>query len=461
MKKIIIIGAGVGGLTVAYELLHSGQNVEVTILEKEACCGGICRMVDCEGNIMDLGGHRFVSSYEEVHNWWDSIISEDSNEVSGSSSMLIRKRISRIYYHGKFYDYPVKLNRSTIKNMGLLGSLGVLLSYAKARTTRKPEKNMEDYFINHFGKKLYSRFFETYTEKLWGVHPKFINPVWGEERVRGISVRGLIKNKFNKKTLEDEFKYPKHGPGEFWNLVEKHIKDMGGIIINNAKVTQVATGTSAIKKVFYEINGEKKSMEGDIFISTMPFKELIEKIDGISQDKKEIAAELPYRDYMILGVLVKRLNSKLQNMPDCWIYIQDKDVKLGRVQIYNNWSPYMVKDYEDSIWLGLEYFTDSNDVLWNMSEEEFSHMAISEMDKLVFSVFQDDIIITHLEKIKKAYPAYYGSYNRIDELFEELESLENLYCVGRGGTHRYDDMDQTMMGAFEVAKNIIKIAFQS
>ncbi len=493
MKRVIVIGAGPAGLTAAYELLEKGNGYEVTVLEETDVFGGISRTVNYKGNRMDMGGHRFFSKIPEVNEWWHKMLpiqgelSWDDKHLDRKSTlaehgpdpekedvvMLLRHRVSRILFDDKFYDYPVSLKAETIKNMGIFKTMQVGFSYLAAMIFPKPEDNLENFYINRFGRKLYSMFFEYYTENLWGRHPREIDASWGAQRVKGLSIMAVLKDIFGKifrknnrkveTSLIEEFQYPKFGPGQLWEITAEKILEMGGRIEKNAKVTGIRQADGTIEEVIYEKDGKTYTLKGDYFISSMPIKDLIHGLNGVPDKEADIAENLPYRDYMTLGVLVKKLN--LQNrtkyktvgniVPDCWVYVQDRRVKMGRFQIYNNWSPYMVKDLEHTVWLGLEYFVNEGDEFWNMSESEFSQIGIDEMLRLGLISSRDDVIDVHMEKVKKAYPAYFDSYKQIDELITYLNGIENLYCVGRNGQHRYNNIDHSMCTSFEAVKNIL------
>lgn len=494
MKKILIIGAGPAGLTAAYELLRQNNNYEVMVFEESDVFGGISKTVNYNGNRMDMGGHRFFSKIPEVNEWWDQMLpmqgapayddallqrsiplsKEGPDPEQEDQVMLTRHRVSRIFFDDKFYDYPVSLKMETIKNMGFLTTMNVGFSYLKAILFKKPETNLENFYINRFGKKLYSMFFEYYTENLWGRHPREIDASWGEQRVKGLSIVAVIKDIFgrlfqkeNRKvetSLIEEFKYPKLGPGQLWDVTSEKIIKLGGKIFKNAKVIALHKNeNNIITSLTYESDGRQYTVEGDYFISSMPIKDLIAGMNDVPPEPAEIAAGLPYRDYMTLGVLVPRINLENKTtrktvsniVPDCWVYVQDRRVKLGRFQIYNNWSPYMVKDLEHTVWIGLEYFVNEGDAFWNMTEAEFSQIAIREMITIGLIDSATDVLDTHMEKVKKAYPAYFDTYSEIDKLITYLSSIENLYCVGRNGQHRYNNIDHSMCTSFEAVKNIV------
>ena len=392
MRKVLIIGAGPAGLTAAYELLTDRQSgspdidndYEVTVFEESDTMGGISRTVNYKGNRMDMGGHRFFSKVPEVNEWWDNMLPGQGSPTyddillkrpmpltpggpdpqKEDRVMLNRNRVSRIYFKKKFFDYPISLKFETLKNMGILTTVHVFFSYLAALLHKRKEHSLEDFYVNRFGHKLYAMFFENYTENLWGRHPSEIAPDWGAQRAKGLSIFAIIKDMFakllparkNRKvetSLIEQFKYPKLGPGQLWDVTAEEITKRGGKILKNSKVTGFTKDkNNHITSLTYEQNGETHTMEGDIFISSMPVKDLVGGMDNVPKKIAHIAAGLPYRDYRTLGVLVPKLNLKNRTkiktvgniVPDCWIYVHDRTVKLGRLQVYNNWSPYMVKD---------------------------------------------------------------------------------------------------------------------
>ena len=468
MKKIVIIGAGPAGLTAAYCLLKNKEKYEVFVIEESNQIGGISRTIRYNGNRMDIGGHRFFSKNDDVLKLWKELMplqSSNNNPEQTDEVMLIRNRVSRIYYLRKFFDYPISLKKETFKNMGLSRTIKVGFSYLKSIFIKRKEKSLEDFYINRFGKKLYSMFFEKYTEKLWGRKPSQISADWGAQRVKGLSIKAVIKDIFNKKfnkkaevetSLIEEFWYPKYGPGQLWELMAKKIEELGGIILKEHKVENINIKKQRIISVECNTNNGKKTIDGDIFISSMPLKDLVLgfKGDKVPNKIRNIAKGLPYRDFMTVGVLVNKLKIKDKTMvPDCWIYVQEPDVKMGRIQIFNNWSPYLVSKPENTVWMGLEYFVTENDRYWKMRDKDFSEMATTELEKMQI-IDKKDVLDTHVERVKKAYPAYFDTYSEIDKLITYLNKYENLYCIGRNGQHRYNNMDHSMLTAMETVKNI-------
>ena len=494
-KKVVIMGAGPAGLTAGYELLKKSDKYDVVILEETNDIGGISKTVKYNGNRMDIGGHRFFSKDDRVMEFWkellpiqgvnsfdDEKLGREKPLVAGGPNpneqdevMLIRQRISRIYYLKKFFDYPISMKVETFKNMGLWRTIKAGFSYLKSVFIKKEETSLENFYINRFGKVLYSMFFEKYTEKLWGRHPSEISADWGAQRVKGISITAVIKDMFRKAfgkknsdntetSLIEQFWYPKYGPGHLWETLAKKIEGLGGKIEKEHRVEKINFKNGKIVSVDCNVNGKTQTIEGDIFISSMPLNDLVGDFNGIEvpQNIKEIAQGLPFRDFITVGLLVDKLNLENKTniktlgniVPDCWIYVQEPEVKMCRIQIFNNWSPYLVKDAENKVWIGLEYTCEEGDKYWNMTDEEFIDFATNEL-VLMNIINKEDVQDAHREKIKKAYPAYFDTYKDIDKLVDYLNGINNLYCVGRNGQHRYNNMDHSMVTAMEAAKNII------
>lgn len=490
----IIIGAGPAGLTAGYQLLKE-TGIKPVILEATEFIGGLSRTAVFNNNRIDIGGHRFFTKLPEVEKLWLDImpiqgvnsfddeklgrkkeLSEGGpNPNESDRVMLKRDRVSRIFYLQKFFDYPISVKPQTFINMGLTRTIHAGFGYLKSMIHKRKENSLEDFYINRFGKPLYEMFFEDYTEKLWGIHPSKIDASWGAQRVKGLSliktVLTAIMKPFKKggnveTSLIESYIYPKFGPGHYWETMADEIKKMGGEIILNAEINKLCTetqdGKPAIKSVSYTQNGEEKTVTGDYFLSSMPIKDLINSMQTeLPANIKEIANGLPYRDFITVGLLVDKLKIKnttdkktLGNIvPDCWIYIQEREVKLGRLQIFNNWSPYMLKDPENTVWIGLEYFCSEGDKMWNAPDDEFIKFAIDELDKIGI-IDKADVKESVRIKMKKAYPAYFGTYDRFNEVQNYLEGYKNLYCIGRNGQHRYNNMDHSMMTAIEAVRAI-------
>lgn len=494
MKKldVIIIGAGPAGLTAAYEILKKDKTKKVVILEESNEVGGISRTHQYNGNRMDLGGHRFFSKDERVMNLWKEImplqgsLSKDDILLGRTSTLenggpdpekedvvfLTRHRVSRIFFLRKFFDYPISLKAKTFKNMGFKNTWRAGWGYIASCFHKLPETNLENFYINRFGRPLYEMFFKDYTTKLWGVAPSDISADWGAQRVKGLSMWKAIssfiskpfKKLFGSKKVEtsliEEFYYPKFGPGQLYELMAKKIIELGGEIIFGAKVDSIKLVNDRIES----ITSSGVSYVADSFISSMPIKDLYESIGKESVDEKvyDVATKLMYRDFITVGVLASKLeienNTKIKTLdkrvPDCWIYIQERDVKVGRLQIFNNWSPYMVKDYNNSLFVGMEYFANEGDELWEMDDKTFIDFAISELEKINI-VKKENVLDTCRLKVKKAYPAYFGVYKDFGLVESHLKSIKNLYCVGRNGQHRYNNMDHSMVTAMVAASMIL------
>ena len=489
--KVVIIGAGPAGITAAYELVKKHQGNEVVVLEESNRIGGISQTVRYNGNRMDIGGHRFFSKSKRVTDWWYEIMKPQSaasiddkilkreKEYSETGAdpekednvMLKRHRVSRIYYKNKFFDYPVTMKTETIKNMGFATTIQAGFSYMGSVFHKLPEDSLENFYINRFGKKLYSMFFEGYTEKVWGRHPSRISADWGSQRVKGLSITAVIKDMLTKVTgskkevetsLIEEFYYPKFGPGQLWETALSQAVDAGAVLKMNCRAVKINTEGGKVTGVVYEENGIQHEEKADVVISAMPVKELVSALDAeVPENIAKAAQGLPYRDFITVGLLLKRL--KLKNttdianfnglVPDCWIYIQDSSVKLGRLQIFNNWSPYMVKDFQDKVWVGLEYFCNEGDDMWRSRDDDFINFAIGELEKIGI-IDRDDVLDYNMERVKKAYPAYFDTYDQIDDIKAYLDGFNNLFCIGRNGQHRYNNMDHSMITAFEAVKEI-------
>jgi len=454
--QAIIIGAGPAGLTAAWQLLKH-TDIHPVILEETDKIGGISRTEEHHGNRIDIGGHRFFSKSREVNALWESLLPPGDPEQA-ERVMLLRPRVSRIFYLRKFFDYPISLSPQTFKNMGMARTMKAGFGYLGSLLHKREEKTLEDFYINRFGKPLYEMFFEDYTEKLWGVPVRDIAPDWGAQRVKGLSLTKAAAEMCAKafrpgyKTREtsfiEQFHYPKRGPGQLWEALADEIRALGGEIRPGSKVTGVQIKDG--RAIGVTINDEDE-IPADYVISTMPVKDLIAAMgDAPPPSVREIAAALPYRDFITVGLLLDKL--KLGEIPDTWIYIQERDVRVGRLQVFNNWSPYMAAD-PAKLWIGLEYFCDEGDAMWNMPSDEFIQFAIEELAKIDIIDPEDVLDATHI-RVKKAYPAYFGAYKDFDLIRKYLDAIENLYCVGRNGQHRYNNMDHSMLTAMAAVEAI-------
>jgi protoporphyrinogen oxidase len=535
-KQAVIIGAGPAGLTAALELLRR-TDIKPIVLESSQEIGGISRTIRYKGNRMDIGGHRFFSKSDRVMQWWidlmppeaesDTVISyqgkqrvveipvdapqhpplrgmgpleidteteetdalgeEDAEAHAHTETvvthepespdlvMLIRPRQSRIYYLRKFFDYPITLTATTLGNLGVVRTLKVGMSYLRSRVTQiKPEKSLEDFLINRFGRELYLTFFKSYTEKVWGTPCDQISAEWGAQRIKGLSLTTAVKH-FVKKTfsgkgngdlsqkktdtsLIERFMYPKFGPGQLWEHVADLVREGGGEIHMGWKVDRIhCEGQKVVSVEAVNEAGERQMFQGDYFFSTMPMRELVRAIDApVPANVHEVSEGLQYRDFITVGLLADRLKVKEPDgglLKDTWIYVQEPDVLLGRLQIFNNWSPYLVSD-PSKVWIGLEYFCYDSDPLWKMQDEDLKRFAIAEVAKIGI-LRAEDVSDGHVVRVPKTYPAYFGTYDRFDELRAFTDSFENLFLVGRNGMHKYNNQDHSMLTAMAVVDGLV------
>lgn len=485
MKTAVIIGAGPAGLSAAYELIKK-SDIKPIIIERDSQVGGISKTVEYKGNRIDIGGHRFFSKSKIVNDLWQTILpvertadalgpnSEEINDV-----MLKRSRLSRIFFLRKFFNYPVSLNKETIINLGPIRLFKIFFSYLKIKLKPiKQEKSLEDFFINRFGEELYLTFFKDYTEKLWGVACSKIKPEWGVQRIKGLSITEAIKHILRhtfifklfikqskiETSLIDSFLYPKFGPGQMYEKMAKFIIDNGGEIYLNQQVVNLKRADQKIIAVATKdlLTGQTAVKPIDYVISSMPVKDLIANLTPAAPEKVLMVANgLLYRDFITVGLLLSELKIKNKTkiktfnnlVPDNWIYIQERDVKLGRLQIFNNWSPYLVNDPE-TVWLGLEYFGNFGDSLFSKNDDDFKKFAIEELAKIDIIDIKN-VLDSFIIRTPKAYPAYFGTYDQFSEIRKFVDGFENLFLIGRNGTHRYNNMDHSILSGLTAADNII------
>jgi protoporphyrinogen oxidase len=512
-QTAIIIGAGPAGLTAALEFCRR-SSIRPIVLEASNRIGGISCTIRYNGNRIDIGGHRFFSKSDRVMDWWTSLMPIETGQDDGEFAiryqnqqrvvsvagkradrspggtalaqdpdcvLLVRPRKSRIYFMRSFFDYPLSLSADTLRRLGLLRTIRIGMSYTKAHLfQRKPERTLEDFLINRFGRELYLTFFKTYTEKVWGVPCEQISAAWGAQRIKGLSLRkavghffkkmfngaknsGDIKQKDSETSLIEQFLYPKLGPGQLWEHVADLIEEHGGDIRLGWRVTRlhVDTGEDGVDRITSvearTPKGELVTLRGDYFYSTMPVRELIRAIDApIPAEVKAISDGLVYRDFITVGLLVDRLlitEPDGSMIKDTWIYIQEPDVLVGRLQVFNNWSPHMVSDPE-KVWIGLEYFCYDSDPLWNKSDAEIARFAIEEVARIGI-LNPDEVRDSCVFRVPKTYPAYFGTYDRFDEIIRAMDRFENLFLVGRNGMHKYNNQDHSMLTAMTAVDNII------
>ncbi len=477
------------------------------MLEKSAYMGGISRTVHYKGNRIDIGGHRFFSKSDRVMNWWlqhmpmqrvplngdgngltikyqnqtrDIAAPPDGPDPATSDQvMLVRKRKSRIYFLRKFFDYPISLSQDTLRNLGPVRTAAHRLQLRRAAPCSpcKNEQNLEQFFINRFGRELYLTFFKSYTEKVWGVPCHEISAEWGAQRIKGLSVTKTIthflKKRFNghqpgdiaqkgtETSLIEQFLYPKFGPGQMWETVAQKVKNLGGEIHTGIDVRGLHCQDGRIVSVWAaDASGGEREFAGDYFFSTMPIKELVRALDApVPANVREVSDGLQYRDFLTVGLLLKGLkvaepgyngngNGYARRLiEDNWIYIQEPDVLVGRLQIFNNWSPYLVSQ-PGNVWLGVEYFCYEGDELWRKPDAEMAEFARQELHKIGI-IDRDAVLDSTVIRMPKTYPAYFGAYSRFDEIRNYLDAFPNLFLVGRNGMHKYNNQDHSMLTAMK------------
>ncbi|MFS2099257.1 NAD(P)/FAD-dependent oxidoreductase [Variovorax sp. Varisp85] len=490
--NVVVIGAGPAGLTAAYELQRAGVK-RVCVVEADTQVGGISKTVEYRGNRIDIGGHRFFSKSDWVMQWWASILPVEKVEDGVSPSfkyqgqqrealpanlaevtpsarddvMMVRNRLSRIYFNERFFDYPLKLNAGNLRKLGWAKTVTFGLSYIKAKASPiKQEASLQDFFINRFGEKLYRQFFKEYTEKVWGVPCGEISAAWGAQRVKSLSVSkalwhaaksalGMNSGQAEQTSLIESFVYPKLGPGQMWEEVAKRFVSSGGVLLMRHRAQRIEISEGAVRAVdVISPDGQHQRLDCTHVISTMPIKDLVAASkDAWPAEVTDIAARLEYRDFMTVGLLYRREDLPVA-LNDNWIYIQEPGVKVGRVQVFNNWSPYMVND-PDTVWLGLEFFCKEGDELWSMSDESLKQLAQSEMKQIKLVSASKAVDATVL-RVPKAYPGYFGkAYEQFDQVQLALDAVPNLFLVGRNGMHRYNNQDHSMLTAKEAAHQII------
>lgn len=476
-KKVIIIGAGPAGLTAAYELLQHPDFIPI-VFEADSQVGGISKTVNYKGNRIDLGGHRFFSKVDKIKDWWLSFLplADDRNKTEDKEkTMLVRDRLSRIYFKKKFFNYPVSLNLKTLTGLGFFYSLKIFFSYLKIKIfPLKQERSLEDFFINRFGKELYRTFFKDYTEKLWGVPCSQIKPEWGAQRIKALSLTKTVlhalkkifikNNSFEQRGTEtsliEKFLYPKFGPGQLWEEVAKQIEGKGGVIKLNHKVIGINLENDRVVSIKIEnkMTHETYLETGDYFISSMPIKNLINAFNQIvSKEILDIANDLKYRDFITVGLLLKKAELSQQDnglSKDTWVYMQEPGVKMVRFQIFNNWSPYLLAE-QNKVWLGLEYVCDVADEIWQQDDQTTINFALSELSS-VGVIKKENFLDAVVIKMEKAYPSYFGGYEKLNQIRNYLDKIPNLFLVGRNGLHRYNNMDHSMLTAMETVNNIIE-----
>jgi protoporphyrinogen oxidase len=447
------MGAGPAGLTAAYELLK--HDVPVTVVEKDPKqVGGLARTVEHKGYRFDIGGHRFFSKNTEVEDLWTEIL---------GTEMITRGRLSRIYYRGRFFAYPIKA-ANALWNLGPIEAFLCLASYARARLQPiKNPKTLEDWVRNQFGWRLFTIFFKTYTEKVWGISTKELSADWAAQRIKSLDLWVVLRSallpqrKASRRgeivtTLIDRFRYPRFGPGQVWERVAAISAAKGHPVLLGRSVLRINHQDGRVSSVVTQtVDGRTEAHRGTDFISSIPIRELVAKLDPPAPENVRRAADsLGYRDFISIALMIDRPDV----FPDNWIYIHDPGVRVGRIQNFKNWSPDMVPDHSKTC-LGLEYFCFEGDGLWTMTDQQLIDLATGELGRLGMcsagEVF-DGVVVRQ----QKAYPVYDDSYQANVAVVREYlaSSLPNLHLAGRNGMHKYNNQDHSMMTALLVARSI-------
>jgi protoporphyrinogen oxidase len=449
-QPVVVIGAGPAGLTAAIQLLELG--FPVTVLEKDPdYVGGIARTVCYQGYRFDIGGHRFFSKNPEIVEWWQKRLGNDLISV---------RRLSRIFYRGRFFDYPLSAVNA-LRGLGIGTSILCMASYFRSRLFPiTPELSFADWVNNRFGRKLFEIFFKSYTEKVWGIPCSHLSADWAAQRIKGLSLAEAVRNALlprwlrgnpTVKTLIDSFQYPRFGPGMMWEKTRDDIRQMGGKVMMGRSVVRISHTQGKINSVTARLpQGGEEEYPASFVISSMPLRDgLLVLQPEVTSQAREAASRLQYRDFMTVALIVNRIGL----FPDNWIYVHDPAVKMGRIQNINNWSLEMVANSQTTC-LGLEYFCFAGDSLWNAPDSELIQLGKNELHQLQL-VDPEEVIGGCVVRMEKAYPIYYPGYQHDIEIIREaLNTIENLQAIGRNGMHKYNNQDHSMMTALLAARNL-------
>ena len=466
-KQVIIVGAGPSGLTAAYELQKKGY--KVYILEKESEIGGLCKTIEKNGFRIDTGGHRLFTENHRVLRFWEEFAKESCDSMTEKTKLLRKSRKSVILFDGNQIDYPIRISKALLRAVGWYNILPVIFGYLRALVFKREERSLEDYYINHFGKPLYQLFFKEYTKKVCGKEPSLISSDWGRYRVKSVSLIRIVLHRIKRRlplrkrcaverSLSEEYLYPEMGIGDLWVVVSNKIQRMGGNIILDAKVTGIKRENGCYD-VEYEKNGCLNHIEAICVFSSMPLKNLVNCLDNVPNRIKRVASQLQYRSFIEVGIVLDR--NELGKCHDVlginrnqWIYVHQKGIALGRIQIYNNWSPRLIDDPNRQVLVGLEFFCNYGDAFWGKNDESIISIAVTEMKKLRIISNRKAVVDSIVVREKNAYPSYYGAYRCVGEVRKYIDSIENLFCIGRNGLHQYINIDESMMTAFNAVNKI-------
>jgi len=442
-ESVVIIGGGPAGLSAAHECIKGG--IKPIVLERADKVGGISRTETYKGYYFDIGGHRFYTKIEEIDRLWHEMLGDDFLKV---------RRMSRIYYQGRFFNYPLGF-ANALMNLGLVETSLILLSYLKAQVWSHPEEvNFEQWVCNRFGQRLYQTFFRTYTEKVWGTPCHKIQADWAAQRIKGLSLIVAVSNALfggqKAKTLISEFDYPLRGPGMMWQRFQDVVGANGGEVRLNTDATGLSHENGRIVKVNYVDNGETVTIPADQVIASIPVTRLVALLDPKApKHVLEAASNLSYRAFVLVGLIVDREDL----FPDQWIYVHSPDVRVGRIQNLKNWSAAMVPDPKKTS-VAMEYFCNEDDETWTMPDSELIDLASQELSKLGLAD-TDDIMDGFVIRQPKAYPVYDDAYKEhLMVVRDYLATFDNLQTVGRNGMHRYNNMDHSMLTGMLAARNL-------
>jgi protoporphyrinogen oxidase len=446
-RRVIIIGGGPAGLTSAYEL--SKHAVPAVVLEADSVVGGIARTVNYQGYLFDIGGHRFYTKWDEVRELWQEVLGD---------KFLLRPRLSRIYYRKKFFSYPL-VAKDALFGLGLVEAVRIMASYLRARVfPSHKEENLEQWFCNRFGRRLYENFFKSYTEKVWGLPCTEIHAEWAARRIRGLSLTTALRSALWKntrpeaKTLIHQFHYPERGPGQLWEALTERLQARNYPVLTEHPVVKIHHRGGKVTGLVTAGPGGEKYFAGTDFISSMPMRDLINALEEPAPEEvRRVANRLRYRDLLIVSLITKRR----EVVPDNWIYVHDPGMKVGRIQNFKNWSPAMVPDRNKTC-LGMEYFVFQDDGLWSSPDDQLLELAGKEIAQLGL-VRPEEIEDGTVVRMPKAYPIYQDSFAEQVKVIRRYveQNLTNLQLVGRNGMHKYNNQDHSMMTGLGAARNIL------
>ncbi len=492
-KTAVIIGAGPAGLTAALELLRHTDIHPIVVEADPSYVGGISRTVNYKGNRIDIGGHRFFSKSDRVMQWWADILPiriadgehsdvtyqkttralteglKRATDADGDNVMHVRPRKTRIVYGGKFFAYPIELSLDTLLKLGPVKvvRIGITYIYAVLFPIR-PEKTLEQFFLNRFGRELYETFFKSYTEKVWGTSCASMSAEWGAQRVKGLSIMkavthaakkilrvGPLSGKSVETSLIEQYLYPTYGPGQMWERVAEQITKRGGTLLMGTRVVELHAKNNAIQHVVIESETGRETISADYVFSTTDVRTLLQILKPVAPPEvSAISDHLQYRDFLTIGLLMKEKIKDPNGTPmtDTWMYVHEKGVHVGRVQIFHNWHPKLVANPEHG-WLGLEYFVNEGDSLWTMDDVDLVRLGTEELEKIGLRQGIEIVDGTVLRQ-PKAYPGYFGVYEHFGVVQAYLDTILNLFPIGRNGMHRYNNQDHSMLAAMTAVTNI-------